>query len=105
MLKPLSLLLISNLLSSIVHATRYARRRVGRGKILKNKEDAQMTKGVVYGFFDRKLRKMAPDVVKMLEDAKQWVDPNLKELCGGSKEKKEKGTRLQLPAAGTTAGG
>ena len=52
-----------------------------------------MTKGVVYGFFDRKLRKMAPDVVKMLEDAKQWVDPNLKELCGGSKEKKEKKKR------------
>ena len=59
--------------------------RVGRGGNGKQGVD-----GVVYSFFERKWRKLAPDVKTMLEGAGQWIDPNLKELVEGKKKKKEK---------------
>ncbi|GMH83341.1 hypothetical protein TrVE_jg6484 [Triparma verrucosa] len=61
--------------------------RVGRRKI-----GEECSGGVVYGFFDRKFRRIAGEVVKMLEEGGQWVDPNLRELVGKGekKEKKEK---------------
>jgi ATP-dependent RNA helicase DDX5/DBP2 len=56
--------------------------RAGRGS-----GDAPAT---IYSFFTRNLKIMAPDMIKLLEASKAWVDPNLRELVGGGETKPKK---------------
>lgn len=49
----------------------------------------------VFSFFTRNLKPLVPDLISLLEQHKQWVDPNLKELLSDENSTKERPPKRQ----------
>jgi len=61
--------------------------RAGRGreeKTSKNEGEKKKITACVYSFFTRNMKAMAPDLLRLLRDNDEWIDPNLADLVEGS---------------------
>jgi len=57
--------------------------RAGRGKEGSNSEKKKIS-SAVYSFFTRNLKALAPDLLTILRENDEWIDPNLVDLVEGS---------------------